>query len=179
MEASEADRARAWRLMFITMTHVLNSVETDLKATDELTVIDIGCLFAVNSAGAVGVSMGTLAALYAVDPSVITYRIKRLEARGAVIREINTDNRRYTHVLITEDGKRLLRRARGHMLASADEHFFQHLPPDAPATFLLLLEPLLAAQQRDRPAVADPTRRCSPQAAARPARRAGRRNDRV
>lgn len=158
METSEAERARAWRLLFITMTHVLNSVETDLKATDELTVIDIGCLFAASSSGAAGVSMGALAALFAVDPSVITYRIKRLEARGAVSREVNTDNRRYTHVLITEDGKRLLRRARGHLLASADEHFFRHLPANAPAGLLSLLDPLLAAQQRDRAAIADPTR---------------------
>lgn len=158
MDTSEADRAGAWRLLFITMTHVLNSVESDLKASDDLTVIDIGCLFAVATSGGGGVSMGSLAALYAVDPSVITYRVKRLEARGAVTREVNTDNRRYTHVVITDDGRKLLRRARGHLLASADEHFFQHLRPSAPATLVRLLEPLLAAQQRERTGIADPTR---------------------
>ena len=103
--------------------------------------------------------MGSLAALYAVDPSVITYRVKRLEARGAVTREINQDNRRYVHVVITDDGRRLLRRARGHLLSSADHHFFDHLAPSAPAALVGLLEPLLDAQQRDRSDLADPTRR--------------------
>lgn len=158
METTEADRARAWRLLFITMTHVLNTVETDLKATDDLTIIDIGCLFAVNTAGAAGVPMGSLAALYAVDPSVITYRIKRLEQRGAVSREVHPGNRRYIHVLITDEGRRLLRRARGHLLASADEHLFQHVDPTAPATLLQLFEPLLRAQQQERAQIADPTR---------------------
>lgn len=158
METSDADRANAWRLLFITMINVLNTVEADLKDTDDLTLIDIGCLFALNTSGAAGAPMGSLAALYAVDPSVITYRIKRLEARGMVTREVNPDNRRFTHASITEDGRRLLRAARRRLLASADEHFFQHLPASAPNTVLRLLRPLLAAQQDERSQLPDPTR---------------------
>lgn len=158
MVQKEADRARAWRMLFITMTHLLNAVETDLKASDDLTVIDIGCLFAVSASGPEGLPMGSLAALYAVDPSVITYRVKRLEARGAVTRAANPDNRRFVQVVITDRGRELLRRARGHMLSSADEHLFRHVSPSAPTTLLQLLTPLLAAQQGERSGIADPTR---------------------
>jgi DNA-binding MarR family transcriptional regulator len=154
--STDGDRARAWRLLFITMTNLLNTVESDLKGSDGLTLIDIGCLFALNSSESNVAPMGSLAALYAVDPSVITYRIKRLEERGMVVREVNPDNRRFTYAYITEDGRRLLRRARTRMLASADEHFFQHVGPTAPETLLDLLTPLLAVQQHRRHDISDP-----------------------
>ncbi len=155
---SDAERARVWRLLFITMTHLLNAVESDLKTSDDLTLIDIGCLFALNTAGESGASMGSLAALYAVDPSVITYRIQRLERRQAVVRRVNPGNRRYTQAHLTEDGRALLRRARAHLLTSADRHFFDHLG-DAPARSITdVLGPLLAAQQAGRSGPPDPTR---------------------
>lgn len=156
MGSSDGDRARAWRLLFITMTNLLNTVESDLKRSHGLTLVDIGCLFALNSSRSAGASMGSLAALYAVDPSMITYRIKRLEDRGLVVREVGRDNRRFTYVYITDDGRSLLRRARTRMLASADEHFFQHIEPTAAETLLRLLAPLLTVQQHRRHDVYDP-----------------------
>lgn len=150
MDASAADRPGLWRLLFITMINLLNTVEADLKDADDLTLIDIGSLFALAAAGTKGAPMGSLAALFAVDPSVITYRVKRLEGRGLVSRKISADNRRFTHAVITQEGKLLLRQARSHLLASADEHFFSHLDLAATDALPGILEPLLAAQQQSR-----------------------------
>lgn len=153
MESAGSDRAAAWRPLFITMTHVLNTVEGELKQAEDLTLIDIGCLFALSSAGPGGAPMGSLAAIFAVDPIVITYRVKRLEGRGLVRREVDADNRRVTNAQLTDDGATALRRARRRLLGSADEHFFAHLDVDAPALLGTVLQPLLAAQQAARPPV--------------------------
>ena len=73
--------------------------------------------------------MGSLAALFGVDPSVITYRARRLESRGLATREANPDNRRFVRLQLTDPGRQTLRRARYQLLSSADDHFFAHLQP--------------------------------------------------
>jgi len=150
MDATPAERAELWRLLFITTTAVLNTVEAELKAAEDLTLLDIGCLFALASAGDGGRSMGALAELFAVDPSVITYRIKRLEGRGVVVRQPRPDNRRIVHAYLTPAGREHLRRARGVLLTSADRHFFAHLAAGSTDALRRSFSALLTAQQAGR-----------------------------
>ena len=129
MEIPPGERAELWRLLFITMIRLLNTVEADLKRHADLTLLDIGCLFALANAGRDGRSMGSLAALFGVDPSVITYRARRLESQGLATREADPGNRRFVRLQLTDHGRRALRQARQQLLSSADDHFFAYLQP--------------------------------------------------
>lgn len=101
--------------------------------------------------------MGALAELFTVDPSVITYRIKRLEGRGVVVRHPRPDNRRIVHAYLTTAGRNHLRRARGVLLNSADRHFFAHLAAGSTDALRRSFSALLTAQQAGRGVSAPPT----------------------
>lgn len=148
---SERDRGEhaLWRVLFMSMIHLLNTVEADVKADSDLTLLDLGTLFALSHA-ADGRPMGQVAALFGVDPSVITYRVKRLETRGYVTRRPSSTDGRMIHAHITDDGRRALRSSRSAMLDSARVNFFSHLDPaDLPA----LHDALVRLQAAQHPAV--------------------------
>lgn len=149
------EQTAVWRLLFMSMINLLNTVEADVKAADDLTLIDMGCLFALNAARDSGLPMSSLAELMSVDPSVITYRVKRLEGRGLAEREVNQDNRRFVRARLTPAGRKLLRRARSHMLASADKNLFAHLEPGEVESLHQMLLSLRAAQDAQRLAASD------------------------
>ncbi|HEY0816384.1 MAG TPA: MarR family winged helix-turn-helix transcriptional regulator, partial [Pseudonocardia sp.] len=97
-----------------------------------------------------GRPMGQIAAIFGVDPSVITYRVKRLEAMGCVTRTRPSTDRRLTHAVCTATGRARLRQARPVMLDSARRHFLSHLSPDDRPAVTSLFTALLADQQQGR-----------------------------
>jgi DNA-binding MarR family transcriptional regulator len=117
-----------WRAMFISMTRLLNRVEGDVKAAHDLTLLDLGILLALSHSEDAA-PMGSLAATFGVDPSVITYRLKRLEARGLAIRTRGSDDRRYTFARSTPMGRAGMLDALGSMLASARARLLSRLEP--------------------------------------------------
>jgi DNA-binding MarR family transcriptional regulator len=118
-----------WRILFMSMIHLLNTVESDVKADSDLTLLDLGVLFALAHSED-GRPMGHIAVLFGVDPSVITYRIRRMEDRGYATRSPSATDRRVTHARITDAGRDALRASRAAMLASTRTHLFAHLEPD-------------------------------------------------
>jgi DNA-binding MarR family transcriptional regulator len=131
--ARDREEHALWRILFMSMIHLLNTVEADVKADSDLTLLDLGTLFVLAHAEH-GRPMGQVAALFGVDPSVITYRVKRLEDRGYATRSPSPTDRRVTHAHITGPGRDALRASRAAMLASARTHLFAHLEPgDLPA----------------------------------------------
>lgn len=127
-DSVDTDEQALWRLLFMSMIHLLNTVETEVKASDGLTLLDVGMLFALGHAGD-GMPMGRVAALFGVDASVVTYRLKRLEARGLAQRVPSPVDRRITLARRTDAGQTALRVARASMLGSANTHFFAHVEP--------------------------------------------------
>ena len=73
--------------------------------------------------------MGGLAASFGVDPSVITYRLKRLEARGLAVRSAGTPDRRVTFARSTGAGRSAMLDALVSMLDSAERHLISRLEP--------------------------------------------------
>ncbi len=142
----DADAA-LWRSVFISMIHVLNSVEAEVKSAQDLTLLDLGVLFALGHAEQ-GRPMGQIAAIFGVDPSVITYRVKRMEAMGCVARTRSSTDRRLTHAVCTDTGRSRLRQARPVMLDSAHRHFLSALTPDNRPAVTDLFAALLAGQQQ-------------------------------
>lgn len=126
VQRSTTDEAVIWRLLFMAMIRVLNTVEGDVKALHDLTMLDLGILFATAHRDD-AVPMGAIATLFGVDPSVITYRVKRLERRGLIERGGDALDRRIILVRSTAAGRQILPRARRAMLDSAHTHFFAHI----------------------------------------------------
>lgn len=90
--------------------------------------------------------MGSLAELWGVDPSVITYRARRLEAKGLVDRRGTPVDHRYVLLRLTAEGRDVLRGARRQLLAAADTHFFDHLRNDDLGHLAQVLEHLQAGR---------------------------------
>jgi DNA-binding MarR family transcriptional regulator len=150
------DRPGLWRLLFMSMIYLLNRVESDVKDSDGLTLLDLGVLFALGHAehaaqdgAGPGLPMGRLAELFAVDASVVTYRLKRLEERGLARRIRAADDGRLVLARRTDEGRAALTRARGSMLGSADRHFFAHVGAEQQQVLAEVFTALHAVQ-RDR-----------------------------
>ena len=144
-----AEEARLWRSMSVAMIRLLNEIEGDVKPVVDLTLMDLGILFSLNGTGPQ--PMGSLAALFGVDPSVITYRIGRLERMGHVGRGPSATDGRVTFATITPEGRAILKRARGTMQRAAREHFFAYVDPTALATLTTVFEDVLAQRPREAP----------------------------
>ena len=140
------DEQALWRLLFMSMIHLLNTVESDVKASDDMTLLDLGVLFALGHAEE-GMPMGRIAELFAVDASVLTYRLKRLEARGMAIRMPSPTDGRISLARRTDAGRAALRTARAHMLSSAHTHFFAHVRPSQMPVLAEVFYTLHAAQR--------------------------------
>ena len=117
-----------WRALFMSMTRLLNTVESDMKVDHDFTLVDLGILLALSHAED-AMPMGGLAARFGVDPSVITYRLKRLEARGLAVRSAGAIDRRFTFARSTEAGRSAMLDALVSMLDSADRHLISRLEP--------------------------------------------------
>jgi len=143
-----------WRALFISMTRLLNSVEGDVKATHDLTLLDLGILLALSHHDD-AVAMGNLAATFGVDPSVITYRLKRLEARGLAIRTTGSRDRRFTFARSTPNGRAVMSDALRSMLDSADRHLLSKLEPSEVPVLANVFIRLQQTQQAGETAIAD------------------------
>ena len=76
----------AWQPFVESAAALLAAIEADLMASHDLSQIDYGILVALGAAPASRLRMSELADRFGVDPSVITYRVSRLNDRGIVER---------------------------------------------------------------------------------------------
>lgn len=143
--------------MFISMTRLLNRVEGDVKAGHDLTLLDLGILLALHHRED-AVPMGSLAAIFGVDPSVITYRLKRLEAQGLAIRTRGAGDRRFTLARSTPRGRDQLPATLRSMLTSARRHLLSKLEPAEVPILAKVFVRLQEVQQITAPSVVDHAR---------------------
>ena len=127
-ERERTEELVLWRAMFISMTRLLNRVERDVKTAHDLTLLDLGIMLALSHSEDAA-PMGSLAATFGVDPSVITYRLKRLEERGLAVRTGGAGDRRFTYARSTPGGRATMPYALRTMLASAHRHLLSKLEP--------------------------------------------------
>lgn len=144
--AANAEEVELWRALFVSMTHLLNTVEADVKRSSDLTLLDLGILLALGRSGE-SRPMGQLAGLFGVDPSVVTYRMKRLEGMGYASRTVSPADRRVTAASSTEAGRAALRSARTSMLDSAERNFLSLVDPDQLPVLTAVFRQLQASQR--------------------------------
>jgi DNA-binding MarR family transcriptional regulator len=123
----------AWGPFVVSTMHLHAQLERDLKRAFDVTLLDHGILLMLRS-NPDGLTMGHLAGQFGTEPSVITYRVNRLEERGFARRARRETNRREVLAHITKPGERLCDRMGPVHATSVRQHFLEHVPRrDLPA----------------------------------------------
>jgi DNA-binding MarR family transcriptional regulator len=120
----------AWRAYISTSSRLLASLDHDLMAARDLNSIDYGVLVGLSEAPDGAVRMSKLAEISGVDPSVMTYRISRMEKRGLVERRTCPEDRRGVLAVISEEGRRMLAELAPTHVAAVRERFIDRLSTD-------------------------------------------------
>lgn len=102
------DEAAAWEDFVLGATHLISRLDAEVSAAARLSHLDYGILAMLSGAPDGRVRMSALATAFGVDPSVITYRVRRMGERGLVERARCPEDRRGVHAVITEVGRTVL-----------------------------------------------------------------------
>ncbi len=122
---------RAWRAYFEGSRLLENELERRLKATSGMDLGDFNVLLVLSEAEGGRMRMGDLARALAFAPGRLTYRIGALEREELVLRRPSPDDRRGTDAVLTDAGRRRLRKARPQHARHVDELFLGSLDDDA------------------------------------------------
>lgn len=122
---------RAWRAYFEGSRLLENELERRLKATSGIDLGDFNVLLVLSEAGGGRMRMGDLARAIAFAPGRLTYRIAALEREELVVRQPSIGDRRGTDAVLTDAGRRRLRKARPQHARHVEELFLGCLDADA------------------------------------------------
>ena len=124
------DEMHAWAPFVIGVLHLLSTLDTELKAAFDLSHLDYGILMLLSQTSEHFQRMSVLATTFGVDPSNITYRVRRMESKGLMERSTRSSDGRVVDVHITDEGLILLRKAQLLHVQGARRHFLDHLEPE-------------------------------------------------
>jgi DNA-binding MarR family transcriptional regulator len=110
--ASEDSVVRAWANLHFTYREMSKRLDERLRAESECSLGDVDVLNELHCTPEHRLQMLTLADRLSVTRGGLTKIIDRLVERGWVSRDRPAHNRREVHVLITDEGSRVLRDAR-------------------------------------------------------------------
>ena len=129
------DELAAWRPFVQVALRVTNAIDRDLQAGYGITHTDFAAMVMLREAAGQRLRMAQVADSLGIDRSVLTYRVKRLEGLGLVVRERDVPgDARGTFAVLTGEGVSLLRRCTREHVRSVRRHFLDHLEPaDLPA----------------------------------------------
>jgi DNA-binding MarR family transcriptional regulator len=129
---------RAWYAYMRVQLRMNYEMNRQLQADSGLSLSDYDVLVALSNSREHSLRVGDLAAQIGWERSRLSHQLRRMEARGLTGRRPNTDDRRATDVVLTEQG-------RDAIIAAAPAHvdlvrrlFFNALPES-------LIAPLTAA----------------------------------
>jgi len=145
----DTEEIRVWRSLAIAGTYLFNAIEAPLKAAADLTHLDHLTLLSLRAAPEGKRRMSEIAAVFGVDPSVITYRVKRLEGRGLVQRKKCPTDGRAVLVAITAAGEAVMEAVAPIHAAAVRDHFLRYLDPGEADTVAAIFTRLRLAQHRE------------------------------
>ncbi len=135
----------AWRSFLELHARVIRVLETELHRAEGLPLSWYDVLVQLNEAGG-RMRMGELADRILISRSATTRFVERLEKAGLIVREACATDRRGTFVVLTDNGKGVLRDAAPTHLAGVEEHFTRHLSGTEARQLSATLERLLQLQ---------------------------------
>lgn len=133
------DEQRSWRGFISGVQTLIRAFERDLLAGHGLTLDDYALLVLLSESPGRRLRMMQLADAAIVPRPQVTYRVKRLEERGAVERLPCPDDARGTLAHLTDDGFALLHDAARTHVTNVREDFLDLLDPEEFETIGLAL----------------------------------------
>jgi DNA-binding MarR family transcriptional regulator len=128
-ELTEAELG-AWRGMLRVHAALLRTLDAELDAAHELPLTSYDVLIYLQSAPGKRLRMAELADSVLLSRSGVTRLVDRLEREGLLVRDTCVDDGRGLYAVLTEQGERLLERARPTHLAGVRERFLRHFSED-------------------------------------------------
>lgn len=126
----DQDEARVWEPYVMATMNLFAMLDAELKEAHDITHLDYGLLVNLERHPE-GCRMSELAEMFGVDPSVVTYRIGRMERRSLAERVRCPTDRRGVLARITPAGRALLAEAAPEHVESVRRLFLDHVDPDA------------------------------------------------
>jgi DNA-binding MarR family transcriptional regulator len=121
---------RAWQAFLHAHHQVTRRLDAELRSEHELPLNAYDVLLRLARAPEQRLRMTDLAERVMMSPSGLTRVVDRLAAQGLVRRERFVGDARVTHATLTEDGRRLLRRAARTHLRGIRQHFTGQMTRD-------------------------------------------------
>ena len=140
----------AWEPFIVSATHLTSRLSAATMDTHGLTSLDYGILTHLSSDPYWRRRMSSFATLFGVDPSVITYRVRRMGERGLIERVECEDDRRGVNAVLTEAGQSLLDELAPIHLESVRNEFVDLLDADDLEAITHVFTKIRAHQSGDR-----------------------------
>jgi DNA-binding MarR family transcriptional regulator len=120
---------RAWRAVLHSSTHLLDRLDTQLKARHDVPLIDYDVLSNLAEADGHRLRMSELSRQTLFSPSRLSHRVTRLEEAGLVIRETSNEDGRGVFARLTKDGRSLHRRLAASHVDGVRSYLLDALSP--------------------------------------------------
>lgn len=129
MTTADVDRERleAWRLFLEAHAYVIDLLEDEMRADEDLPLAWYDVLVHLSEAPEGRLRMQDLAEAVLLSKSGLTRLVDRMEEAGLVSRRACPTDRRGTYAQVTVEGRATLRRSAPAHIRGVREHFTDHL----------------------------------------------------
>jgi DNA-binding MarR family transcriptional regulator len=134
----------AWSAFLRAHAAVVRRIEADVEAKARLPLGWYDVLLELNAAPGRRMRMQELGEAAVLSRSRVSRIVDELVAAGLAERRPNPDDRRSSYAFITDEGRRVLRRAAPVYLSAVRKHFVSDLTPNQLAAVRAAMEALLA-----------------------------------
>jgi len=126
MSSPSPERLRAWRLYFESALALLDVLDAEMERDAGIPIRWYDLLVHLEDEPR-GLRMNELAERILYSKSGFTRVVDRMEDAGLVRRERPENDRRSFLVVLTDEGRKTMERARRHHRQAIEEHFLRHL----------------------------------------------------
>jgi len=150
LSSPSPDRLRAWRLYFESALALIDVLDAELERAAGIPLRSYDVLVHLEETPD-GLRMNELADRILYSKSGFTRVVDRME-EADLVRRVRPDNdRRSILVVLTDEGRKTLGRARRHHRDAIEQHFSRHLPDTDVKALIRALEKLSAHARPLRP----------------------------
>ena len=150
LSSPSPERLRAWRLYFESALALLDVLDSELERDAGIPLRWYDVLVQLEESPE-GIPMNALAERILYSKSGFTRVVDRLEEAGLVQRVRPENDRRSILVVLTDEGRATMERARRHHRHAIEQHFSRHLSETDIKTLTRALEKLSAHARPLRP----------------------------
>jgi len=130
VKSEDDDGVAAWSALLRAHAAVVPVIDTELRRTAGLPLTWYDVLLELNSAPDRRLRMQELGQRAVISRTRVSRVVDELVAAGYVSREPNPDDRRSSFAHLTDEGRRVFRRAAPRYLAAVRSHFAGRLSPE-------------------------------------------------